>query len=277
MENKTTLQLKENYVEVQIEKNDMVTNKTLGYDSLTSLFTQEDSFDSALLPGEYGIQKMSKRRNSEFYMYLEPPREVTCKYSISGYNGDAEDHIDRDDYEDDDDYQEAIDEWNEMKDRDYQENKFITPSLLWMVELQKRPNGSYQFRRMKMYAMKSPIFTGSEPLYRAPFSNIYPDAKVCWNEVAVSIPQVKAIQGLSTLFFGGIGNRDLDEYRFERFSRSYVDGSAHLSLHFQMEVDAMLKDETKTKEEVLEFVESKLLRQDDMTVNGAFQSFIAGH
>lgn len=273
MANKTILELNEHYVDVHIKKDEMTTNKVIGYDNLTSLFQQEQNFQTPYLPGEYGLQKFSKVGNREHYLYLEPPREITCKYSVDN-GSSATDHIDYDDYEDEDAYEEALEEWRAEHggSRGYEENQFLSPALLWMISLNKQSDGSYSVRQTNVYALKSPIYTGRERVYRAPFANIYDSGNVCWNEVVVSIPQPKAIQGLSTLFFGGIANTDLDSNRFEYFDREYLKGRASLTLHFQMEINEMLKDESKSNQDVLDYVHSKL-NSEGMTVEEAFNNF----
>ena len=120
--------------------------------------------------------------------------------------------------------------------------------------------------------MQTPIYSGKEPIYRAPFSNVYDDGRICWGHNAVQIPQLKAIQGLSTLFFGAPFNTDLDENRFNRFNRSYVDGTASLSLHLQMEMNAMLKDPEKTPDDALAFVNS-VMRKSSGNIESKFRDF----
>lgn len=276
MSREASLTLKDSHVSVEIEENGIHTSKSIGYDALSTIFEKQGDFSSPFFPGTYGLQKYAVSNNREYYLYIEQPRVVTCKYQVGSLSEDDY-YIDEDDYSDSDAYEEARDaareRYEEDRNSDSQVNKFTCPILAWFIVLDKSSSGSYSVRDTFMYALKTPIYTGKEPLYKAPFSNVYGDGRVCWGENIIEIPQLKSIQGLSTLFFGAYGNTDLDENRFQSFGRKYFSGEAHLSLHLQMEVDSMLKDSANTPDDVLEFVNSKL-SQESTTVEDKFNSIM---
>lgn len=276
MTNEANLTLKDGYVDVKIKNGAVNSNKTISYEELGSIFEKTGNISSPYLPGEFGLQKYMINGNREYYLYIEQPKIVTCKYDINNSNYEP----DPDDFDDDDDYQEALDQWRDASSSSGSNgmnvNQFTAPIMAFFVALTKHSNGQYAVNDTYLFALKTPIYTGKEALFHVPFSNVYEEGRICWGNNAVSIPTLKAIQGLSTLFFAAPFNTDLDSHRFNHFQRSYLEGRTSYTLHFQMEVNAMLKDSKKTPDEVLSFVQSKMISAN-MSVDEFFKSFSRRH
>lgn len=280
MTREASLTLKEGYVDVTVKNEKVNSSKSISYDSLAEVFEKRGDMVSPFLPGEFGLQKYVISGNREYYLYTEQPKIVTCKYSVSRGRRYEPDPGDYEDGTDDPEYEDAVERYEAEEgtsgDDGMNINKFTAPILVYFVSLTKHSNGKYAVNDTLMYALKTPIYTGKEELFEAPFSNIYEQGRICWGHNAISIPTLKAIQGISTLFFGSPFNTDLEGGRFDRFRRTYVDGNASLTLHFQMETDAMLKDPEKTPDDVLKFVHSHMT-ESGTTVEQRFRNFTRGN
>lgn len=226
MTKEAVLFLKNSHIHVALNENNMRTEKNIAYSDISRLFENRGNTTSDYLPGEYGVQRYATSRDKELYLYTEPPRVVETKYSIGGH---------------------------------MHKNQFVCPALAWFVMLRKRGN-TYEYLEGHVFAMKGSILTGKETLYRAPFSNVYNDHRICWGNNVVLMPSIKAIQGLSTLFFNAPFNNDLDSERFRSFDRKLTGGQAIKTVHLQMEIGKML--ETGTPQEALDFTESKMISTD---------------
>lgn len=238
--------------------------KVIDYKKFSDLFTSEGNTDTGFLPGEYGTQRIVVKNGVTYTLYLEPAKIIDVHHENTEQT-DVDEHIFEDDYEDEDDYYDARDNYilENKKNTSY---KFTTPILCWMVAT--RGNRCIE---TFLFAMKTPILTGMEPLFEAPFENIFGDGKICWGHNDVNIPTPKAIQGLSTLFFNADANMDLADRRFDSYQRKYFPGTAFYPIHLHMDVDKMLKEETPEK--TLGFVNSVLLERRS-SLNTTFDNFV---
>lgn len=258
------LELFDDYIKTTETAGSVVSEKLITYENFTDLFAKEKDVDTGLLPGEYGTQRVIVKNNTKYVLYLEPAKVVSVKHEDSNHDA-VDDAIDPDDYDDDDDYYEARREYI-RENKDVNTYSFTTPILCWMVAME-----GTRYVEAQVFAMKTPIMTGLEPLYHAPFSNIYGHGGICWGYNDVALPTPKAIQGLSTLFFNADANMDLAEQRFSRYTRKYFPGEAFYPIHLHMDVDKMLEE--TTPEEALRFVQSVLIRKNS-SVNSEFQRFV---
>lgn len=276
----TEIELKlDNHIQAKINEDGVSQYKVLSYEQLSQLFQQTERYDSGMLPGEYYLQRLIKQPNSTFYLYTEPARVITLEYSLMSYY----DEVDRDDYYDEDGdfdedaYEEAVDEYRQEHQLD-NDNKyqFTVPITVWMVERNERGD----LRDSRMFSLKSPIYTGNEKLFYAPFTNIYTSSygrphSVCWGDNTVNLPTVKAIQGLSNTFFSAPANMDLSNGRVNEFRRSKFENTRGFNpLHLHMETDKRLKD-GESPAEVLEFTHTTL-KPTEQTVMTAFERFSKG-
>lgn len=242
------LELGDYNVAVEINNSGIKEKKHIDYDELSKVFSSQNVYESGILPGEYGMKYIYEGDNDKsLYVYTEPAHEI--KYTNANFSEyvDEDDYIDEDGDFDEDGYYEAIEELKaEIADKGY---KSLTPSLMWVVLKE-----SYNFT-VYVFALKDPVFFGTEKLYFAPFGNIYAnEQKVCWgNDTSLSIPSIQALQTLSFTFFKDFENYDLSTNRIKDFKRkSGYDGNRPEHLH--MEVNRMYKEENVTDEEALEYI-----------------------
>lgn len=260
----------EGYIEVTAKEGAVTQQKLIDYGQVRSLFQEEaPAVDTGWLPGEYGVQRMVIRNGMRYILYLEPARVVDVHHQG---RRNADEEVRRDEFGSQEEYEQAVEAFNrEHRGETSRSYKFPVPALCWMVRTDAR--NSNRRKKIKVYAMKSPIILGMERLYLAPFSNIYDRNDVCWGENEVNLPTPKAIQGLSTLFFGADANMDLSQGRFDSYERKYYPGEAFRPIHFHMDMDRMLQDPEETPESALAFVHSKLL-DTGTTVERGFESFM---
>lgn len=227
MEN-ISLSLKDDYVEVKIEKDGLIENKVIDYETYIDLIKDEKEYDSGILPGEYGIKYIHETINGDtIYIYVEPARKI--KYRM--LDTDIED--------------------------DYEEYESVTPILVWYIF--KNREG---YIKPKVFAMKNPPFMMNESIYRAPFSNIYESGEICWgNAVTPVLNTPLKIQGLSYAFFNGIDNFDLSEGRISEFERS-SGYNGFTPAHLHSDIGEQLSEGSLTIEDALEKVHSVLIQEN---------------
>lgn len=222
------LSLKNDYVEVKIEKDGLIENKVIDYETYMDLVKDEKEYDSDILPGEYGIKYIHETSNGDtIYIYVEPARKIEYRML------DTED------------------------EEDYKEYESVTPILVWYIF--KSHEG---YIKPKVFAMKNPPFIMSEPIYRAPFSNIYESGEICWGDsVRPNLDTPLKIQGLSYAFFNGIDNFDLSENRVNQFER-FSGYNGFTPAHLHSDIGEQLSEGSLTIEGALEKVHSVLMREN---------------
>lgn len=270
MSQEVKLNFKENTIEAVVENGSVVQKKLIGFKQVASLLSNGQNYDSGFLPGEYGMQRIVSKDNDTYYLYTEPAKMSKVRYE----SNDIHDHLDRDDFYEDgefdnEDYQDAVQELIDEGIIETETYDFTTPSLVWMVKLRK---GRERPMSIKLYAIKSPIYTGLEQLYYPPFHNIYDDSQVCWGS-DVLLPTPKAIQGLSTVFLGSESNMDLREGRVNTFRRrvNNMDVEGFYPVHLHAEISNQLATGT-TPKKALEFTHN-VMRTSGRTVSSAFENF----
>lgn len=233
MSEEIILTLKDTYVQTTINKDGLQERKDILYDNLVNIFSKNEQIsETDWLPGEYGLQRMAVKNNNSFYLYLEPPRKINIKYEHytkpifrKNFYTPEEWGISREQDETEDSFIERLKEvFNRKVEEDIGENggyihrfKMVTPRLLWSIPLRKQDGKYVGTNNVTLYTMKSSILTGEEKLYKAPFSNVYGSQSICWGSSSPELPSIKAIQGLSTLFFNAPFNSDLEGGRIRPF------------------------------------------------------------
>lgn len=227
MEN-ISLLLKNDYVEVKIEKDGLIENKVIDYETYVNLIKDKREYDSGILPGEYGIKYIHETSDGDtVYVYVEPARKI--KYRM----------LDTESRE------------------SYKEYESVTPILVWYIF--KSHEGHI---KSKVFAMKNPPFMMNEPIYRAPFANIYDSGEICWGDSMTPILNTPLkIQGLSYAFFNGIDNFDLSETRISQFERSSTGYNGFTPAHLHSDIGKQLSEGSLTIEEALEKVHSVLIQE----------------
>lgn len=195
---------------IELDDNGTEKKKTVMTEELLkSLSNNEIEYESDILPGPYGVRKIVTKGKNTSYLYIEEPRKVKLRYNLSEYRSSFE-------YgEDDDNMDEVYTFLRENNITVEEENgdevaivDSVTPITAWMVKIYKNED-TVLYSNINVFALKTPVFTGNETLYRYPYSNVYDDAKICWGEISLQAPSSQSIQGLSTLFLGSYFNLDL--------------------------------------------------------------------
>lgn len=248
--NGINLQLNENYVTIDIDKQGYRQQKLIRYEDFAKGFAQTVSFDSGMLPGEYGVKYIKQMNNgSKKIIYVEPARRIDYKFF-------SDDDIDRDEFYDE--YGEFDEEAYEeaLQGRYDEEDTFnsVTPILVWIIEFER--NSTHP--AVRLFAMKEPPVIGLEKVYRAPFGNIYGDTNyVCWGDETVYVPTLQSIHGISFTFFNDFENLDLVHNRIKNYTRENGFG-ADKPVHLHKE-NHELFEQGKTEEEILKRVHNVMI------------------
>lgn len=157
----------------------------------------------------------------------------------------------------------------ERKTVQYDDYKYeiVTPILIWFVSVSKEGYHRYS----EVFALKSPLFTYKEELFKAPFSNVYPRGNICWGDNDLEFPTNKSIQSISGRFFGAPFNGDLDEDRF-RSGNGYNGHNMFRTNHLMKHQDHLLLKDGKTTDEVLEDLNNRLHSQS-VNLTDAWEQF----
>ena len=167
----------------------IVSTKHTNLEALQNILQADQRFETPLLPGQWGVQQYIRKDNREYYAITVPPtiREVTYDFR----NND-------------------LDESRSFR--------IPTPASLWMFTVQYNPASQERIiRHVMAYAIKNPILTESDQLYKMPFSNI--GSYVCWGSSSdmPKITSAKSMQSVPTQFFLRPFNNDLGDNRFQSF------------------------------------------------------------
>ena len=248
--NGINLQLNENYVTIDIDKQGYRQQKLIRYEDFAKGFAQTVSFDSGMLPGEYGVKYIKQMNNgSKKIIYVEPAHRIDYKFF-------SDDDIDRDEFYDE--YGEFDEEaYNQEKEERYDKQDIfdsVTPILVWVIEFER--NSTHP--AVRLFAMKEPPVIGLEKVYRAPFGNIYGDTNyVCWGNENIYVPTLQSIHGISFTFFNDFENLDLVYNRIKHYTRE--NGfDADKPVHLHKENHELFK-QGKTEEEILERVHNVMI------------------
>lgn len=291
MSEEVKLILKDNYIEVEINQGGAIQNKNIEYSALSSLFQENtETYESPLLPGEYGLQKMVEHGRYTDLFYLEAPRLVNITYEHQNkpifrkdYFTETEWGITQEEEESDSDFEsrlkekfDVLIERGEHKSNGYYKHRFIfvSPRLFWFFRLRKATRG-YNLYQDRVYAMKSSIITQDEWLYDIPTSNVFPQKNVCWGSNTVSIPTLKSVQGISTFFYNAPFNSDLEGGRFREFEYTGLSGRRKNATWFFHLLEATTQKITNGEsfEDTLRFVESTL-QSTNLRVSDAFNRHV---
>jgi hypothetical protein len=109
----------------------------------------------------------------------------------------------------------------DYRSNDVEEDASFTipvPATLWLIHV--RLNVADNSRRLNStmaYAIKNPILSEDDMLFKMPFSNV--SGQVCWggSSSTPAISSAKSIQSLPTQFFLRPFNNDLGDNRFRTF------------------------------------------------------------
>lgn len=194
--------------------------------------------ESDWLPSEYGLQKFHIGKNHNTYLIVTPAKLLSVVYGEK-YN-------------------------------------IFTPVLAWFLKFRNNGKGrEMSYSQSQLWALKSPIFTTKEQLYRAPFSNVWPDGRICWGqeEGKLKFPTEKSLQGIPDRFFAATANSDLDESRFRTFTSKYGSKPEMFKAnHLFKEMDKRLTEDISF-EENQKWLRDKVLRDGGTTIDSKWNEF----
>lgn len=164
--------------------------KNTNLETVQNLLAADQRFDTGLLPGDWGTQRYIRKDTEEYFVFSVPASIRTVKYDFR--NNDVE------------------------EDAEY---RIPVPATVWLVNVRLNPvDGSRRLNNVVAYAIKNPILTEGDMLYKLPFSNI--NSSICWGGSS-SVPSLtggKSISSLPTQFFSRPFNNDLGDDRFQSFA-----------------------------------------------------------
>lgn len=242
MEKEITLDLKDSYILAKIKSGMKHEEKLLSYSQLAEGLSSANAYSSGILPGEYGVKYIQVYSNGDtHYLYTEPASPFTYKFKSNG---------------------------------DRREAQSVRPILVWSIRMYK---GNQEPPKVYLYAMKSPIYTGEEKIYQAPFSNVWSRRQlVCWGNTTPILPTQQAIQGLSFTFFNSFENLDLAHNRINRFSRE-EESEGYLPVHLHTYVEKLM-EEGQSHTDVLHFIHEAMMpmyrevfHTHDLSYNDSFE------
>lgn len=92
-----------------------------------------------------------------------------------------------------------------------------TPRMLHVALVDRDPSNKYMVQRDFLYALKQPVASLDDPLYKCPFGNVYtrdhtPNGDVCWGDVVRfgRFDNLSIIRETMNIYFGLPFNSDLD-------------------------------------------------------------------
>lgn len=187
-QNRISIHIQEDDVELEIVENGVVKKKHTNIEQVQRVLTSTERIETPLLPGLWGVQKYMKRGKKEMFVITVPGmvREVT-------YRGD-----------------------------DAGKYQIPVPASVWFIHTQERGNNERQLYHTSAYAIKNPILTGLEQLYRMPFSNC-DTSYVCWGDEYPQITSPKSVQSVPDRFFAMPFNRDLGDGAYQPIKEE-IDG-----------------------------------------------------
>lgn len=137
------------------------------------------------------------------------------------------------------------------------------PGLLLILRTARGEDGHYGVYKSKLFAIKRPILSMDDPLFRFPFGNVGADGNICWGRAA--LPRVQSLLGYNgaiDMFFNSIFNGDLGDNCF---------------LDFTVTNDTGKEDRIFAPEQLLRFLDGKRFFDYDILVSsGTFKQEVGG-
>lgn len=279
MEKEIDIKVNENSAEIVIHENGTkIVKEVLLGDLVSSLSGMGTNLSTDFLPGEFGTHKVVKKGNTEFYLFSERPRKADIYYTApyEEYPYELRGSLIMDEDEQYDSYCDSYDDYHE-------EMETVAPIFVWMLGIY-RGESNIIINHLRLFALKTPIITGKETLYRVPFANTYSNGTICWGDVELSSPSIRLIQGLSTKFLSSDFNFELSSDNIQPVNiPSYGEFYNSFALHYL--VNDMIR-EGKSFEECYNTINDHLVlftsHSNDSSENGSvsvmdyFQEFIDG-
>lgn len=132
----------------QAQEAGVVSTRTVSPEALAQALSTNAKFDTGMLPCKEGVVRYTKGGNRTLICYLVPEQHRTIFYRDSSLNKDFK--------------------------------NVCTPWTLFMFSLQTNAQGEYAIAEEYVFALKGPLLTGMDTLYKFPFTNVYDGGGICW-------------------------------------------------------------------------------------------------
>lgn len=219
--------------------------KNTNLETVQNLLAAEQRFDTGLLPGDWGTQRYVRKDTEEYFVLTVPAGIREVAYDFRNNDVDETAHY-----------------------------RIPVPASVWFFKIRLNPgDGSRRLDNTLVYAIKNPILSLQDEVFKMPFSNV--SSAVCWGSSS-SVPTVtggKSIQSLPTQFFIRPFNNDLGDSRFVPFEdgREGREGVRIFRPNHLFEwLDHHLK-EAEERGETMAFPNEKLVRVGSL--DSAMRSF----
>lgn len=176
---------------VRVESVDKKISKNLSYQGLVKTLSNQASLDTGLLPllgdSYIAVRRYMVFKNKHFVFIEASPKKRTIVYDTTG------------------------------DEKNYKKFDIPFPGILLAVVLSEDANGKLFFQKdhSKLFALSSPIFNDKTKVYRYPYTNVYPDNRICWGSTLDYMSKsryemtVQQTAGLIDIFLTGVNNNDL--------------------------------------------------------------------
>jgi len=229
------------YAHIKSKEGLSSSEKTVSFDALTSVLGAHAKRSTPLLPNN--LLRMKDDKKTTRYMVQTPAKKRNVIYKING------------------------------TDHHYE---IMTPTLVYIAHVENIAGAErVKFHEGQLFATNTPVLTGLERTYHAPFGNIWKNAscynsdKICWGENASLGTTLKMSDLHVDRFFLAAFNTDLDTGRFEE--HSIEDFKLFKTNHLYAQMDKMFK-EGATEQQVLDYLHQHMSPQaDGETVNTYFE------
>ena len=176
---------------VRIESADRSISKNVSYQGLVKSLSSQASLDTGLLPligdSYIAVRRYMIFKNKHFVFIEASPKKRQLVYDTSG------------------------------REDNHQKFNVPFPGLLFCAVMIEDANGKLMFQKdaSKMFALQSPIINEKIKVFTYPFTNVYPDNRICWGSTLDYMSKdrykvtVQQAAGLVDIFLTGINNNDL--------------------------------------------------------------------
>lgn len=223
-QDQTSIHLRPSSIEIEMIKDGKRTIKPTSLQAVQELLSRGDRTETPLLPSQWGVQKYTRINNREQFVISVPETRHTSRYDMRGETGD----------------------------REAKEFEIVAPPTLWLIYTEVNPaNESRRYVHGNAYALKQPILTLNDNVFRFPFSNVS-EGFVCWGngDDYPVLSQAKSIQSIPDRFFANPFNSDLDGNKFSSFN-SKINGRSLIverTFHLLRHMDERIKEADKAGE-----------------------------
>lgn len=163
---------------------DVVESKNISISALSQAFAQNAAFDTGILPTNHGVVRYVEKNNKITMFVQLPARKRNIRYR------------------------------DESCSADY--TNLPMPDCLFTFTYQRASDGKFSKIGEYVFALRQPLLSSNDNLYRLPFTNVYPDGEICWggHTNVTSYTNLAGVSSIPEQFFASPFNNHLDDHRF---------------------------------------------------------------